>query len=484
MVATPVPDRTSGRAAQYVRMSTEHQRYSPMFQKAAIAAYAAAHGLEIVRTYADEAVSGLSMRHRVGLQTLLADIVGGQADFATVLVYDVSRWGRFQNPDQGAHYEFLCAEAGVQVTYCAETFDNDGSLSSTLLKSLKRVMAAEYSRELSAKVRHAQRRSAEMGFWLGGQAPFGLRRQTVGPDGRLGPIMELGDRKALQNHRIILVPGPQAEVLTVNRIFRLYAFGGLGTRRIAVLLNKEGLTALSGKPWNEVSVNSVVTNAAYVGDLEYGKQRTVLGGRQVRQPRAEWTVVKGAFEAVVPRRVFEAAQEVRQGRHPMPSPEDMFALMRRIYAEHGVVTFKLIRAAKVPGSVHFIRHYGGLRLACDAMGARLIDNPRKHRISMETDVALARLAAVYARHGYLCAALIRHDPSLPALGTYSRRCGGLEAAYAAVGFHPLRDAGGRMPANPRRALSVAVQRVKRRVLAARAAAERGDGADPLAAPEG
>ncbi|WP_340644165.1 recombinase family protein, partial [Phenylobacterium sp.] len=164
-------------AAQYLRMSTEHQKYSTTHQAAAIEGYAQAHGYQIIRTYCDEGISGVSIKNRKGLQQLLADILGGSADYGVVLVYDVSRWGRFQNPDQSAHYEFLCTEAGVHVEYCAELFENDGSLSSTLLKNLKRVMAAEYSRELSVKVADAHLRLAKLGYWQGGPPGYGFRRR-------------------------------------------------------------------------------------------------------------------------------------------------------------------------------------------------------------------------------------------------------------------------------------------------------------------
>ena len=49
------------RAAQYVRMSTEHQQYSIANQSAAIALYAAAHNLGIVRAFVDEGKSGTSI---------------------------------------------------------------------------------------------------------------------------------------------------------------------------------------------------------------------------------------------------------------------------------------------------------------------------------------------------------------------------------------------------------------------------------------
>ena len=126
------------KAAQYVRMSTERQEYSIVNQMAAIAAYASPRGFEVVRTYSDAAKSGLDIKRRPGLQALIDDVTGGRADYKAILVFDVSRWGRFQDTDEAACYEFLCKRAGIQVHYCAEPFSNDGSLSSTFLKLVKR----------------------------------------------------------------------------------------------------------------------------------------------------------------------------------------------------------------------------------------------------------------------------------------------------------------------------------------------------------
>jgi DNA invertase Pin-like site-specific DNA recombinase len=92
-------------------MSTEHQRYSTENQSDVIRQYAAHRGIEIVRTYADEGKSGLRLKGRDALTRLIADVTTGQADFTTILVYDVSRWGRFQDPDEGGHYEFICKKA-------------------------------------------------------------------------------------------------------------------------------------------------------------------------------------------------------------------------------------------------------------------------------------------------------------------------------------------------------------------------------------
>src|SRR6266702_4014307 len=81
------------RAAQYVRMSTEHQKYSTENQAEAILQYAARRGIEIVRTYADEGKSGLRLDGRDALKQLIEDVQSGTADFTIILVYDVSRWG-------------------------------------------------------------------------------------------------------------------------------------------------------------------------------------------------------------------------------------------------------------------------------------------------------------------------------------------------------------------------------------------------------
>lgn len=156
--ATPV------RAAQYVRMSTEHQQYSPENQSDAINRYAAIHGMEIVRTYSDHGRSGLNLSGREGLQKLLDDVQQGTRDFAAVLIYDVSRWGRFQDVDESAYYEYILKRANISVHYCAEQFENDGSIGSTLLKTVKRTMAGEYSRELSVKVFAGQCRLIELGY--------------------------------------------------------------------------------------------------------------------------------------------------------------------------------------------------------------------------------------------------------------------------------------------------------------------------------
>src|SRR5579862_3280439 len=188
-------------AAQYVRMSTEHQQYSTANQQDAIREYAQRRGFSIVRTYADEGRSGLNVAGRESLRALIDDVQSGRSDYRAILVYDISRWGRFQDADESAYYEYLCKRAGISVQYCAEQFENDGSPVSTIVKGVKRAMAGEYSRELSAKVFAGQCRLIELGFRQGGPPGYGLRRQLIDRDGNSKGLLRRGERKSLQTDR-------------------------------------------------------------------------------------------------------------------------------------------------------------------------------------------------------------------------------------------------------------------------------------------
>jgi DNA invertase Pin-like site-specific DNA recombinase len=253
------------RAAQYVRMSTDHQKYSIENQAAAIAAYAAHRNITIVRTYADHGRSGVRIDGREELQRLIKDVRSRQTDFTLILVYDISRWGRFQDADEAAYYEFLCKEAGIRVLYCAEQFENDGSLVSAILKNMKRVMAGEYSRDLSTKVSTGQMRGASLGFWQGGPAGYGMRLQLVDEYGAKKAVLEYGQRKSLKADRTILVPGPKSEINVVKRIFDLFVHKRKTRTEIAAKLNAGKIYNARGRLWTSLTIDNILKNEKYIG---------------------------------------------------------------------------------------------------------------------------------------------------------------------------------------------------------------------------
>ncbi|MGA0601531.1 recombinase family protein [Caulobacter sp. KR2-114] len=358
-------------------MSTEHQKYSTENQADAIAHYAEARGLTIVRTYADEGKSGLNLEGRLQLQQLIADVTEGRADFEVVLVYDVSRWGRFQDADQSAYYEYVCRNAGVAVQYCAEQFDNDGSLSATVIKSMKRAMAGEYSRELSAKVFAGQCRLISYGFRQGGPAGFGLRRVLV--DEQRQPKAELarGEHKSLQTDRVILSPGPAEEVETVRRMYRMFTLGGHAESQIAETLNGEGRLTDLGRPWTRGSVHQVLTNEKYVGNNVFNRTSFKLKMRRVRNPPEAWVRQEGAFEPIVEPDFFAAAQRIIQERCRRYSDETLLERLSELFSREGRLSGLIIDEAEgMPSSSAYRHRFGSLVRAYQLIG---FSPPRDYR---------------------------------------------------------------------------------------------------------
>lgn len=376
------------RAAEYVRMSTDHQKYSTENQSVAIRDYAAQRGLTIVRTYADEGKSGLRIEGRDALQRLIDDVEGGAVDFDVILVYDVSRWGRFQDADESAYYEYRCRRAGIEVEYCAEQFANDGSPVATIVKGVKRAMAGEYSRELSVKVFAGQGRLIEHGFRQGGPAGFGLRRMRVNQHGEPQGLLGTGEHKCLQTDRVILVPGPAEEVETVCWMYRAFVEDGKSEREIADLLNAQNVATDFGRPWTRGTVHQVLINAKYVGDNVWNRVSFKLKKKRVRNRPDIWIKAEGAFEGIVERALFDAAQAIITERSHRLTDEEMLSSLRTLYHTHGQLSGLIIdETENLPSSSAYGYRFGSLLRAYRLVGY----TPRRDYRYIKINRALRRL---------------------------------------------------------------------------------------------
>lgn len=361
--------RPLGRAAQYVRMSTEHQRYSTENQSDAIHQYAEQRSLEVVRTYADEGKSGLRLDGRDALKRLIDDVQKGKADFTTILVYDVSRWGRFQDADESAYYEYTCRRAGIAVQYCAEQFENDGSPVSTIVKGVKRAMAGEYSRELSAKVFAGQCRLIEIGYRQGGPAGYGLRRMLVDQNGTHKGALARGEHKSIQTDRVILVPGAAIEIEAVQWMYRAFVEEGKLEHEIADLLNSRHVQTEDGRSWTRGRVHQVLTNPKYVGDNVWNRISYKLKKLRIRNEPEMWVRSNGAFEPIVERHLFDAAQAIIQNRSRRITEEDMLDRLQSLYQARGHLSGLIIDEAEdLPSSSTYSARFGSLSRAYQLVG--------------------------------------------------------------------------------------------------------------------
>lgn len=349
------------RAAQYVRMSTDRQQYSIQNQAAVIAAYAHAHNFTLVRTYKDEGESGLLIKNRAGLLQLLEDVEGGQTDFGHLLVYDVSRWGRFQDVDESAHYEFLCKRAGIKIAYCAEQFDNDGSMLASIVKNIKRVMAAEYSRELSAKVYAGQCRFARLGYKPCGVAGYGLVRELVDEKDQSKGVMKNGDRKYLTTDHIRVRPGDTKEIAVVRWIFERFLEVKCETV-VAWELNKAKVPTRPGKPWTRVMVGAILRDESYIGNLVFNRRSWKLRQTRTYNPPEQWIRSEGCIEPIVDRDIFVRANEVMRERRVDLTDEEMLLRLRKTLLKEGRLSINIIdRTPGLPCVATCQTHFGSMR---------------------------------------------------------------------------------------------------------------------------
>lgn len=357
------------RAAKYVRMSTEHQQYSTENQSDCIRAYAERHGMEIVKEYSDAGKSGLNLAGREGLQQLLLDVQSGSAGFSAVLVYDVSRWGRFQDADESAYYEYICKRANVRVHYCAEQFENDDGLPSSLLKTIKRTMAGEYSRELSVKVFAGQCRLIELGFRQGGPAGFGLRRQLVDRDRNPKELLVRGQHKSIQTDRVVLVPGPDSEVEIVREMYRLFTQERLPERDIAARLNARGILTDMGRAWSRGTVHQVLTNPKYRGVNVYNRHSFKLKRKHVANPPEMWIYRDEAFAPIVSAEQFKQALTIVAARSVHLSDEQMLSRLKSLMERYGTISGILIDETEdMPSSTAYRYRFGSLLRAYTLIG--------------------------------------------------------------------------------------------------------------------
>ncbi len=366
-----MPEEISIPVAEYIRMSTEHQRYSIDNQGAGNRHYADQKGFRVVRSYIDAGKSGLVLKERDGLMRLLNDVSRGDKSFQAILVFDISRWGRFQDADEAAYYEFICKKAGYPIHYCAELFPNDNAMPNVIMKALKRVMASEYSRELSVKVFDAERSMVMRGFSAGALPGYGLQRLLCSASGEPKQVLRDGERKNIKEDRTRIIPGPPEEVAWVREIYRLFIEERRSSIYIAKLLNEQGITK-RGSLWDNQSVLKILAHEKYTGSLVWGTRTEKLHTRNVPVPRERWTIVPNVIEPIVDRKTFDRAQRVLLELFPHHfSDEQLLFKLRSLLARKHRLSARLINECRtIPSVVYYTKRFGSLRRLYELIGYR------------------------------------------------------------------------------------------------------------------
>lgn len=355
--------------AQYLRMSTEHQQYSIDNQKQYIQKYAEDHNMEIIYTYDDEGKSGVSATGRNNFNKLIQDVVTKKINVEAVLVYDVSRFGRFQDNDEAGHYSFLLKYNGVRIIYCAENLPEQSPEIQMLTLPALRYAAGAYSRNLSIKVFAGHVNLVNHGYYQGGIPGYGIRRKLIDYQHNDKMILNSGERKSLQTDRVVLIPGPKDEIDIINRIFNMFVFEYFSEYIIAIKLNEEGIKYTNDSEWSRSKVHNVLINERYLGKYIYNKTSGKLKDKRVKNPKDEWIQYESFFNPIVAPQKFKMAQEIITNRSVHLSNSDIIFYLKNKLKEKGMLSGFIIDEDEIgPSSSVVSNRFGGLINAYKLIG--------------------------------------------------------------------------------------------------------------------
>ena len=311
------------RAYAYLRASTDRQDASVPAQREAIIEFCRREEIEVVEWFADDGVSGKSFE-RPNYRRMRALIIGENPDDVDhVVVWSLSRFTRV-DPDDYIVEKRDLAKAGVTIISTTEAIRGEKGIADGLLSYISAHQNHEFLVKLSKDVTRGMRSLVQNGFWPS-VAPLGYDRlvvdnnhNTVEVNGQ-PLILKRGQLKGNQNH-VILIPGDEEEQDAIRFMFEKRAYEHWGLRRIAAELNAMGLKTIKGKPWQQTTVRSCLTNVSYLGHTRYGVRRKHKGIRNQIEgvelklnPKSELITVENTHEALISASLFEKVQATFYG---------------------------------------------------------------------------------------------------------------------------------------------------------------------------
>ncbi len=277
------------RIAAYCRVSTDKgdQALSLENQQSYFEKYISEKAdFELFGIYADEGLSGTSVKKRAAFNRMIRDAADGCFDL--IITKEISRFAR--NTLDSIFYTRYLKNCGVGVIFLTDginTLDADSELRLAIISSI----AQEESRRTSERVKWGQARQMEKGVVFGSHI--------------IGYTLKDGG----------LIPNEYAD--TVRRIFYEYVCLGHGARTIANRLNAEEIPLPSYmKEWSHTCILRILKNEKYCGDLSQGKSCTVdyLTHQRINSPQGKTVYLKDHHTPIIGRDIFHRAQEIMKER--------------------------------------------------------------------------------------------------------------------------------------------------------------------------
>lgn len=267
------------RAAAYIRVSTEDQaEYSPDSQLKKISEYAEKNGYRLLNehVYADEGISGKSIKKRENFKKMIAAAKRTPRPFDVILVWKFSRFARSRE-DSIVYKSMLRKELGIRVISVSEDVGDDKM--SVIFEAMIEAMDEYYSVNLAEEVKRGMIEKISRGEPCAA-APFGYE---------------------IINKRYRILPD-EAEI--VRNVFEHF-LSGSGMTDIARRLNGLGIRTHRGGKIENRTVEYWLNNPVYVGKLRWNPCGKT--GRY-HWHDSEIMLIDGEHEPIIPQDVWEAVQ--------------------------------------------------------------------------------------------------------------------------------------------------------------------------------
>lgn len=256
----------------------------------------------LVDIYADNGFSGTNFE-RPEFARLMTDVKTGKVN--CIVVKDLSRLGR-NYIETGNLIENVFPFLNVRFIAVTDNFDtNEGGGVENMVASFKNLVNDVYAKDISRKIITAFRTKQKNGEFIGLVAPYGYL-------------------KSAENKNKFVIDEKTAPA--VKKIFELYA-GGYGLDRIARIMNESdydcprkyrysiGITKsdrYKNSNWGRTTINTILTNRAYIGDMVQGKVKQELCNNIVMHytNKDDWIVVEGTHKAIIDRNLFFEVQDI------------------------------------------------------------------------------------------------------------------------------------------------------------------------------
>ena len=268
------------KAAIYTRFSSDRQsEMSTQAQVRACKEYADANGIEIVRIYSDEAISGTEEKteNRLQYQTMLEDLPKHLFDI--ILIHKHDRIAR--SLEEHVRLSGILKKEKILLIAVAQNF-GDG-LEGDFAKQMTWVLSEYYSKNLSKEVKKGHREVALRGLHNGGCAPFGY--------------------DIVNQHYII----NEFEAIYVRKMFDA-ALNHKGYNDLIQEMAEAGVVGKRGKPIGRAQIHEILCNEKYTGTYLYCLEEETK--RADRRTRPHAIRVENAIPAIIDKKTFFEVQTI------------------------------------------------------------------------------------------------------------------------------------------------------------------------------